>query len=100
MLEYFKHMNSDKILSRGYGAYLIGDFKLENNRGADALSLYWYNRNLRIYRNIQRITDSQEDRILVVFGSGHIQILKQLVESSPEYQLVKFNELGDMGGNH
>ncbi len=93
MLEYFKHLNSDKMLSREYGAYLVGDFNLRDYHGADALSLYWYNRNLRIYRNIQRITDSGDDRVVVIFGSGHVQILKQLVESSPEFQLVKFNDL-------
>jgi hypothetical protein len=93
MLQYFKHLNSDKMLARGYGSYLVGDFKLDNNRGTDALSIYWYNRNLRIFRNLQNINDSEEDRILVIFGSGHIQILKQLFECSPEFELIPFNDL-------
>lgn len=93
LLSYFRYLNSDKALTRGYGAYLIGDFKLGNTRGADALALHWYSRNLRIFRHIQQITTSPDDRILVLFGAGHIQILKQLFESSPEYKLIKFNDL-------
>ncbi len=93
MLAYFKHMNSDKMLTLNYGSYLVGDFKLDKNRGTDALALYWYNRNLRIFSNIQKIANSESDRVVVIFGSGHVQILKQLFESSPEFELIKFNDL-------
>jgi hypothetical protein len=93
LLEYFKYQNSSKILQRDYGAYLVGDFKLKKFNGADALATYWYDRNLRIFRNIQNITTSPEDRVLVLFGSGHIAILDQLLTCSPEFDYIKFNEL-------
>lgn len=94
LLESFLFMNSDKVLNRGFGAYLVGDFTLGDVRGADALSLHWYNRNLRIFRHIQQITTSPDDRILVIFGAGHMGILKHLFECSPQYKLVKFGETG------
>ncbi len=93
LLNYFKYFNSDKSLNRGYGAYLVGDFKLGDTRGADALAMHWYSRNLRIFRHIQQITNSPNDRILVLYGKGHVEILKHLAECSPEYKLVKFGEL-------
>ena len=93
LLDYFKHINSSEHHKLGFGAYLIGDFKLEDHRGADMLSVWWYNRNLRIFRNIQKITESTEDRILVIFGNGHAAILRQLLESSPEYEFVEFSSL-------
>jgi hypothetical protein len=93
LLDYFKYTNSDKILHREFGAYLAGDFTLGDTRGADALAMGWYCRNLRIYRHIQQITTSPSDRILVLFGRGHIQILKHLFECSPEYKLIKFGDL-------
>lgn len=93
LLDYFKYRNSDKVLNRGFGAYLNGDFKLDNTRGADMMALEWYSRNVRIYRHIQQITTSPDDRILVIMGWGHITVLKHLFECSPEYKLVKFNEL-------
>ena len=93
LLDYFKYMNSDKVLNRGFGAYLNGDFTNGDYDGADALTLNWYNRNLRILRNIQNITTDPDDRILVIFGAGHIEILKHLFECTPQYELIKFLDL-------
>ena len=93
LLEYFKYMNSRESHQYGYGAYLIGDFKLGEFRGADLVSVWWYNRNLRIFRNIQRLTEGPEDRILVVIGNGHAAILRQLFEMSPEYEFVELEML-------
>lgn len=92
LLEYFQYLNRFDSYDNGYGAYLIGDFKNGSYEGADALALYWYSRNLRIFRNIQDIS-SPEDRVLVIFGAGHMTILKNLMECSPEFELIKFNEL-------
>ncbi|MEM7087235.1 MAG: DUF5694 domain-containing protein [Bacteroidota bacterium] len=93
LTDYFSHMNSRESHEYGYGIYLLGSFKTENNQGADHLSIWWYNRNLRIFRNIQGITQGPEDRILVVMGNGHAAILRQLFEASPEYEFVEFNSL-------
>lgn len=93
LLDYFKYINSENFIKRMHGAYLIGDFKLGDFRGADALTLYWYSRNLRIFRRIQDINAGPDDRILVLFGAGHISILKEQFEASPEYKVVLFSEL-------
>lgn len=93
LLDYFKYMNSDESIKRMHGAYLIGDFKLGEHRGADALAIHWYARNLRIFRNIQNVETSPDDRILVLYGAGHVSILKQLFESTPEYELIPFGSL-------
>lgn len=94
LLESFKYLNSDKVLNRYFGAYISGgQFTSEEKEGPDALSMFWLNRNLRIFRNIQRIETTENDRILILFGAGHIPILKWLFECSPEYELLKFNEL-------
>ncbi|MBN3522111.1 hypothetical protein JYB62_19060 [Algoriphagus lutimaris] len=91
LLDVFKWMNSRESHNYGYGAYLVGDFKLDDYRGADIVSMWWYNRNMRIFRNIQKITESKNDRILVIFGNGHVPILRQLLEASPEYDFVEFD---------
>ncbi|HEX9826683.1 MAG TPA: DUF5694 domain-containing protein [Flavobacteriaceae bacterium] len=93
LLDYFKHINSKASHQYGYGAYLVGDFKLDNERGPDILSVWWYNRNLRIFRKLQQITENTSDRILLVFGNGHAAILRQLLEASPEYEFVEFDSL-------
>lgn len=93
LLDYFKYINSEEYHKMDYGGYLVGDFKLDSTRGADILSIWWYNRNLRIFRNLQEITASTHDRVLVVFGNGHASILRQLIQCSPEYEYIEFNEL-------
>lgn len=93
LLDYFKYMNSPESHQYGFGAYLVGDFKLGEYRGADLIAASWYDRNLRIFRNIQRITQGPEDRILVIIGNGHAAILRQLFEASPEYEFVEFDSL-------
>lgn len=93
LLNYFKYINSRGYHQAGHGAYLVGDFKLDDKRGADALAINWYSRNLRIFRNLQEISEGSKDRILVIFGNGHGSILRQLLESSPEYEFVEFESL-------
>ncbi|MEM8586019.1 MAG: DUF5694 domain-containing protein [Bacteroidota bacterium] len=92
LLEFFLYENSPHRIRRGHGAYLVGDFELGYQRGADALALHWYSRNLRIFRNIQRISEPN-DRVLVIFGAGHLGILRQQFESTPEFELIEFGSL-------
>ena len=93
LLDMFKYMNSKEYHQYEYGAYLTGDFKLREHDGADLLALYWYNRNLRMFRKIQDIPKNSEDRILVIAGNGHATVLRQLFTSSPEYEYVEFSNL-------
>lgn len=93
LLDYYQYLNSRTYHYADYGSYLTGDFKLDNHRGADVLSIGWYSRNLRIFRNLQQITDSPEDRILIIFGNGHASVLRQLLEISPEYEFIEFGSL-------
>ena len=60
--------------------------------GVDFETGRWFNRNLRIFRNIQRIETGPSDRILVIFGAGHLNLLNYLFECSPEYRLEEANK--------
>jgi hypothetical protein len=91
LLDIFKYMNKPHRIKRGHGHYL----EFDSNEAPDALAIWWYSRNLRIYRKIQKATTSPDDRIMVLFGAGHLGILRQQFESSPAYELVEFGELGD-----
>lgn len=54
--------------------------------GANWVS-YWYGRNLKILANIIRITDSPQDRILAVYGFGHLKLLNQFAAESGFYNV-------------
>ena len=53
--------------------------------GANWLSHSWYDRNLKIYVNLTRITESAEDRILLIIGAGHVYLVQQFLEESGDY---------------
>jgi hypothetical protein len=51
--------------------------------GAD-LATEWYKRNIRIYSNILRELDSNDDTIFIIFGASHQSILEHLFLLHPE----------------
>jgi hypothetical protein len=80
--------NDPKRIAWGHAHYLrfsrvgAGDTYV----GATLLSK-WYERNIRIFSDIQRLAAPGE-RILVIFGSGHAAILRELVAADPQLELV------------
>lgn len=48
---------------------------------------WWYRRNLTILDNIIRLTDSPNDRVLVIYGSGHLKLLTQFARESDFYNV-------------
>jgi hypothetical protein len=52
--------------------------------GANYVS-WWYRRNMTILTNIIRLTDSPNDRVLVVYGVGHAKLLNQFAKESGFY---------------
>ncbi len=93
LLDYFKVMNSRENHLANYGLYLTGRMGKAEGQSADHLSMWWYNRNLRIFSKIVAMTEGPEDRILVIFGNGHAAVLRQFFEASPQYEFVEFDSL-------
>jgi hypothetical protein len=51
----------------------------------------WYKRNIKIYANILKNITPDDLRLLVVFGSGHVHILKQLFKDNPDFEVIEAN---------
>lgn len=51
--------------------------------GADMVA-GWYRRNLRIFANLTRIA-TPDDRVFVVYGQGHVKLLRDFVVQHPEF---------------
>lgn len=83
------HLNSPETLAHGYRAYIDIFTPMahgDNYAGAD-LTADWYKRNLRIFANLDRIS-ADKDRVLVVYGTGHIPVLKQIMADSSRFCAV------------
>jgi hypothetical protein len=96
ILEHLKMVNSRDHLKKDLGNYMISKFKYETTdnvfSGVDFTTGWWFNRNLRIFRNIQKITANPDDRILVIYGSSHMNLLNIFFDASPEYELEDIND--------
>ena len=55
--------------------------------GANWLAHSWYDRNLKIYVNLTRITESADERILLIIGAGHVYLIQQFLEESGDYTI-------------
>ncbi|HUR98330.1 MAG TPA: DUF5694 domain-containing protein, partial [Pyrinomonadaceae bacterium] len=94
VLETLEYMNADARVARDVGLYyeLVRYGDATDPVGADLLAA-WYQRNIRIYQNIVRLIDSPNERILVIYGAGHLGWLRQNVSNDPAVKLRKLSEL-------
>ena len=94
ILETLGYLNSDSLAARNFAAY-FGYVPLGQPweyAGPDLLAA-WYQRNIRIYHNITALITSPNDRILVIYGAGHLAWLRQDVANDPRVRLRKLSEL-------
>lgn len=93
VLETLLFVNSDERVKRDVGLYYRAAELGEpyDPAGADLLA-DWYRRNIRIYTNIAQLADSPGERVLVIFGSGHLGWLRHNVASNPNLRLRKLDE--------
>lgn len=83
IVEQLKFLNQKQNVDKAHASYFdyarigLGDEYI----GANYVS-HWYGRNLKIFANIIRITDSPADRALVIFGAGHAHLLNQFAAES------------------
>ena len=66
--------------------------------GANWMAHYWYDRNLKIYVNLTRITESADERIMLIIGAAHVYLVQQFFEESGDYIIespLKYLNAGD-----
>ena len=86
--EILRFANDPDSLAASHGMYMsfarvgAGDTYV----GAELLAK-WYERNILIFTNLQSLAQAG-DRILLIIGSGHAPILRELIEYDPRLELV------------
>ncbi len=94
VLETLQWMNSDSKVAEDVAAYLafVPFGEPYEYAGSDLLAA-WYQRNIRIYRNIVALIESPSDRILVIYGAGHLGWLREDVSNDATVRLRKLGDL-------
>lgn len=85
-------LNEPNQIKERLSIYLLNPFKYEEQpgdfTGVDFETGRWFNRNLRIFRNIQRIPHGADDRILLIIGREHLNLLNLFFDISKEFEFV------------
>ncbi|MDY0781443.1 DUF5694 domain-containing protein [Tenacibaculum sp. IB213877] len=91
--EAIYYLNTHKAIDKNHYSYIllsqIGN--KQNKIGAEAVG-DWYKSNIKIFENIRQLIDSNSERVLVIYGQGHLKILNQLIKDTPELELIMINK--------
>lgn len=91
------YLNDEKTLAQDHQTYLT---MCKIGHGKEYLGINWvkrwYERNLIIYANLSRIGKSKQDRILVIYGSGHIPLLHQFTSDSGQFEIENLRNYLDI----
>lgn len=92
VLEMLLRINSSDAVRRGLAGYaMYAHFGEEYNYAGANLLTGWYQRNIRIHTHLLNVIEP-EDRVLVIFGFGHLGLLRQAVEADPTLTLRTIEE--------
>lgn len=94
LLEKLQLFNSSKFLDFliTVNADMLAFAGTENNfEGADEAAKY-YQRNLRIYANLNRIPMTTQDRVFILSGGSHTAFLGEFMGRSPKYEMVNVQD--------
>lgn len=94
ILEMLERMNSDSAAAGDVAAYygLIPFSEPYEYAGPDLIAR-WFERNIRIYANIRALITAPDDRILVIYGAGHLGWLQRNVRDDSSVRLRTLSEL-------
>lgn len=93
VIEVLRAINTERLINANHQTYLVINAvgKGSNYTGADLVG-DWYKRNLLIFANVQRLIESPQDRVLIIYGQGHAKLLRQFIQDSPDMELVEVSK--------
>jgi hypothetical protein len=93
ILESLLYMNSDEKVAEATGYYFRqAEFGEPWDWAGADLVADWFRRNMRIYTNVTRLVESPNERVLVIYGAGHLGWLQFAFASNPNLRLRKLSE--------
>jgi hypothetical protein len=92
ILQMLLHTNSADAVRRDLATYaMFAHFGEEYDYAGAELLTEWYRRNMRIHTHLMQIIEPG-DRVLVIYGRGHLGLLRQNVQADPTLKLRTIDE--------
>lgn len=93
VLETLLYVNSAERVARDVGAYYqLARYGEPGDYAGPDLLAEWYRRNARIHSNVTKLLETPGERVLVLFGYGHLGWLRQNVNSDQTLTLRRLDE--------
>ncbi|MEM9338066.1 MAG: DUF5694 domain-containing protein [Bacteroidota bacterium] len=94
LIEHLTWLNHPKNRLKDHQAYLTSIIEGAGDHyiGADGVAR-WYRRNLRIFANAYDVASfDKEERLLLIYGAGHVWQLRQFFKDAPDFDYVESNQ--------
>lgn len=86
LVEYLRWMNSEDELRNNHDMMFGRDIRAAGGEFDSPLFIaYWYDRNIRMVHHLWRALEGGDERIFLVVGSGHIRVLRHLLDETPMF---------------
>lgn len=88
ILDLYKYYNSVEWSKLNHNVYIKANaINSDDNYNGPTMVSKWYERNLKIFSNIQMLAVDSK-KIFVLYGAGHLQILRDLINADENLKLV------------
>lgn len=88
IVDMYKYYNSEEWSKLNHSIYIQANMiSASNNYAGAEMVTKWYERNLKIFSNIQRLADTYR-RIFIIYGAGHLKILRDLINADSNLKLI------------
>lgn len=96
VLEVLLRINSPEHVRADVGSYFqLAELGEQWDwAGADMVAA-WFQRNMRIYTHVAALADSSDERVLVIYGAGHLGWLQYAFGNNPRFRLRHLAEFVD-----
>lgn len=101
IMEQYRFLNTDEWSRKNQNMYMaLNAVNTDSQYNGSMTVLSWYERNLKIFSNIQRLAENAK-RIFIIYGAGHLQILRDFINETEGlklaniYDYISCNNLSD-----
>lgn len=93
LLSSYRCLNSPEYSRLDHMLYLAANaINTNGSYNGSAFAAQWYERNLRIFSEIQALAHKYR-RIFVLYGAGHLQILRDLIHADDGMKLISLEDI-------
>jgi hypothetical protein len=53
----------------------------------------WYRRNLYMYSLVQKLTDTKDNKVVVLLGASHAAMIREFIKYDPNFEIIELEAI-------